>query len=63
MCQFLPYKNLKFVDDAPLLRILETPDDSEIGYITECDLHFPRRLHDKCKELPPAQEALAPRMV
>ena len=33
MSQFLPYKNLKFVDGVPLLRILETPDDSDIGYI------------------------------
>ena len=47
MCQFLPYKNLKFVDDVPLWRILVTPDDSEVGYIIECDLRFPRELHGK----------------
>jgi hypothetical protein len=60
MCQFLPYKNLKFVDDVQLWKILETPDDSDIGYIIECDLHFPRHLHDKFKELPPAPETLTP---
>ena len=51
---------MKLVDDAPLWKILETPDDSEVGYISECDLHFPRHLHGKLKELPPAPETLKP---
>jgi hypothetical protein len=33
---------------------------ADIGYIIECDLHFPRHLHDKFKELPPAPETLTP---
>ena len=40
--------------------ILETPDDNDIGYILEVDLHFPVELHEKLKELPPAPETLTP---
>ena len=55
---FYHIRILKFMVDFPLQRILQTPDASEIGFIVQCDLHFPRELHDKLKELPPAPETL-----
>jgi len=60
MSQCLPYKDLKLYNDITLDRILNLSDDSEQGCIVECDLHFPRHLHDKFKELPPAPETLTP---
>ena len=39
---------------------LKLSDDSEIGCLVECDLHFRRHVHDKFKELPPAPKSLRP---
>jgi hypothetical protein len=61
MSQVLPYKDLKFVKKA-LEEILATPDDAEVGYAVRCYLRFPRELHDKFKEFPPAPENLNPEM-
>lgn len=60
MSQYLPYKNLKLINNALLGDILQTADDSEIGYIIECDLYFPPEIHDKLKEFVPAPETLTP---
>ncbi|MFM7982687.1 MAG: hypothetical protein ACKPKO_25530 [Candidatus Fonsibacter sp.] len=45
-----------------LNKILKTPGDSLKGYIVEVDLEFPRHLHDKFKEFPPAPESLTPKL-
>jgi hypothetical protein len=60
MVQSLPYKDLKFRNDITIEQILNTPDDSEEGYMVECDLHIPDHLHDKLKEYPPCPENMAP---
>ena len=60
MVQSLPYKNLKFIDNITIDQILETPDDSDIGFICEVDLEFPQELHDKFKDFPPCPEAMTP---
>ena len=62
MSQALPYKDLKFNNDVKLEDILNTPDDSEVGYIVECDFNFPEHLHDKFREFPPCPETLTPNM-
>ena len=62
MSQFLPYKDLKFEEEIDLSRILATADESHTGYIVECDLRFPKHLHDKFKEFPPCPETLKPDM-
>jgi hypothetical protein len=61
MSQHLPYKDLKFDNDVELETILNTSDDSDIGYFIECDLHFPKEIHDKLKEYPPCPENIKPR--
>lgn len=59
MTQNLPYKDIKF-DTVSLEEILKTSDDSEIGYMVEVDLEYPRELHDKFKQYPPCPESLIP---
>ena len=58
MCEYLPYKNLKIDNDVTLEVILNTPDDSDVGYIIECDLHAPEEIHEKLKQFPPCPESL-----
>jgi hypothetical protein len=60
MIQPLPHKDLKFRNDITIEQILKTPDDSEEGYMVECDLNIPDHLHDKLKEYPPCPENMAP---
>ena len=61
MCQYLPYDDIKFdnkvkLDDNDsknrdniLLSILNTPDDSQIGYFVECDLSYSDNIKEKTK--------------
>ena len=44
MSQNLPYKDITF--DNCIETVLTTSDESETGYIVECDLIFPPELHD-----------------
>ena len=59
---FLPCKHLRFEEGTSLNKILKTADDSVTGYTVEVDLEFPKHLHDKFKECPPAPESLTPKM-
>ena len=40
MSQYLPYDDIKFDKNVTLEDILNTPDDTEIGYFIECDLIY-----------------------
>ena len=60
MSQYLPYKNLALNKDISIDEILKTGDEADVGYIIECDLEFPKEIHDKLKEFPPCPETLAP---
>ena len=40
MSQYLPYDDIKFDNKVKLEDILNTPDDSEIGYFLEVDLNI-----------------------
>ena len=48
----LPLNSFEIVPDINLNKILETPNDSEEGYILEVDLHYPDRLHDSHEDFP-----------
>jgi hypothetical protein len=52
MSQALPKSNLVWDAEASIENILELPDDAEIGYIVEADVHYPRHLHEYHKDLP-----------
>ena len=60
MSGYLPYKDLEWDNLMELEYILEAPDDNWTGYISEEDLHFLAKVHDKLKEFPPAPETLTP---
>ena len=40
MSQYLPYDDIKFDKNVTLEDILNTEDDSQIGYFIECDLNI-----------------------
>ena len=47
----LPLNSFETVPDINL-KVLETPNDSEEGYVLEVDLHYPDRLHDRHEDFP-----------
>lgn len=60
MGEFLPYGEFSFVDQPDIECILSNPDDSDIGYIIDCDLDYPTELHESHSDLPLAPEHMIP---
>ncbi|KAK5639113.1 hypothetical protein RI129_011605 [Pyrocoelia pectoralis] len=60
MGEFLPYGEFSFVDEPDIESILNNPDDSDIGYIVDCDLDYPPELHESHSDLPLAPEHMIP---
>ena len=56
MSQYLPYDEIKFDNSVKLEDILNTPDDSDIGYFVEVDLKYPDNIKQKTKNFPFAPE-------
>ena len=52
MSQPLPYDEIKFDKNIKLEDILNTPDDSDIGYFVEVDLTYPNNIKEKTKNFP-----------
>ena len=52
MNQFLPYDEIKFTNNVTLEDILNTPDDSDIGYFVEVDLKYPDNIKEETKNFP-----------
>ena len=52
MSQPLPYDEIKFDKNVKLEDILDTPDDSDIGYFIEADLIYPDNIKEKTKNFP-----------
>ena len=52
MCEYLPYDDIKLNSINKLKEILNTSDDSEYGYYTECDLRYPEEKKEKTKYFP-----------
>ena len=52
MSEPLPYDKIKFDDDIKLDDILNTPDDSDIGYFIEVDLKYTVNIKEKTKNFP-----------
>ena len=51
MSEYLPYDEIKF-DNVKLEVILNTPDDSDIGYFIEVDLKYSDNIKQKTKIFP-----------
>ena len=56
MSQYLPYDEIKFDNTVKLEDILNTPDDSDIGYFIEVDLKYPDNIKERTKHFPFAPE-------
>ena len=56
MSQPLPYDESKFDNNVKLEDILNTPDNSDIGYFVEVDLTYPDNIKEKSKNFPFAPE-------
>ena len=52
MSEPLPYDEIKFDNKVELEGILDTPDDSDIGYFIEVDLKYPDNIKEKMKHFP-----------
>ena len=52
MSQSLPYDEIKFDNNVKLEGIINTPDDSDIGYFIEVDLKYPDNIKEKTKHFP-----------
>ena len=52
MSQYLPYDGKKYVDNVNLEDILNTSDDSEVGFFLEVDLKYPDGIKQKTKNFP-----------
>ena len=52
MSQYLPYDDIKFDGDVKVEDILNTSDDSEVGYFVEVDLKYPEGIREKTKNFP-----------
>ena len=48
----LPYDKIKFDKNVELEDVLNTPDDSDIGYFVEADLIYPDNIKEKTENLP-----------
>ena len=62
MSQYLPYDEIKFDNNVSLDDILNTPDDSDIGYFIEVDLIYPDHIKEKTKNFPfaPVNKKISP---
>ena len=56
MSQTLPQDEIKFDENVKLEENINTPDDSDIGYLIEVDLNYPDNIKEKTKQFPFAPE-------
>ena len=52
MSEHLPNDEIKFVNNVKLEDIINTPDDSDIGYFNEVELKYPDKIKEKTKNFP-----------
>lgn len=62
MIKPIPLNSFRWMSQQEILKLdfLSIPDESEIGYIVECDIGYPTYLHDEHKELPFLPETKCP---
>ena len=61
MSQLLPVGDFRWLSQEEFSHITwcEVPEDGETGYVVECDLDYPDRLHDSHNEYPLAAEKVS----
>ena len=51
MSEYLPYDESKYVKNVNLEDVLNTPDNSDIGYFIEVDSKYPDNIKEKTKKI------------
>ena len=59
MSEFLPYSEFKWLKNVDKLDVMSINEKSDVGYILEVDLKYPKKLHDLHNDYPLAPEKLA----
>ena len=49
MSEYLPYENFEWLENIDELDVMSINEKSDIGYILEIDLKYPKELHKLCK--------------
>ena len=60
MCEYLPYSDIKINNDILIDDVLNTSDETDIGYMVEVDLSFPKQIHGLLKQFVPCPEHITP---
>ena len=59
MSEYLPYSEFKWLKNVDKLDVMSINEKSDVGYILEVDLEYPKKLHDLHNDYPLAPEKLA----
>ena len=60
MCQHLPYSDIKLNDAILFDDVMNTSDESGIGYMVEVELSLPTPMHELLKQFAPCPETIIP---
>lgn len=54
MTMKLPYKDFRFIEPSKITKrdILNYQNEDNVGYLIECNLKYPKKIHDETKDLP-----------
>ena len=61
MCQHLPYSDIKINNAILFDDVINTPDDSYIGYMVEVNISLPEEIHEVSKQCVPCPENIIPK--
>ena len=59
MSEYLPYGEFKWLKNVDELDVMSVNEKSDVGYILEVDLEYPKELHELHNDYPLAPEKLA----
>ena len=56
MSEYLPYSEFEWLKDVDKLDVMSINEKSDVGYILEVDLKYPKELHELHNDYPLAPE-------
>ena len=59
MSEYLPYEKIEWLENINEFNVITINEKSDIGYILEVDLEYPKELHELHNDYPLAPEKLA----
>ena len=60
ICEYLPYSDIRISNDILIGDVLNTSDESYIGYMVALALSFPKQLHAFLKQFVPCPPNITP---